>query len=122
VHAAHGNVDENTHFVLDSGASHHMIKEELKLFDFTHNRRKLRKPTKVTVAKTDQAITVSEIANINLSHKGKSIQLTDTLCAAQLKCNLLSIKRLETKGFRVEFRNGSGYIYKGNELIIQTQP
>jgi len=71
-----------------------MIKEEL--FDFTHNKRKLRKPTKVTVAKTDQATTVSEIADINLS-KDKSTQLTD----AQLKCNLLSIKRLEAKGFRI---------------------
>jgi len=97
-----------------------MINEEL--FDFTHNRRKLRKPTKITMAKADQTITVSEIADINLSYKGKSIQLTDVLCAAQLKCNLLSIKRLEAKEFRVEFKNGSGYVYRGNELIIQTQP
>jgi len=120
-HAAHGSVsDENTHFILDSEASHHMINEEL--FDLTHNRRKLREPTKVTVAKADQTITVSEIADINLSYKGKSIQLTDVLCAKQLKCNLLSIKRLEAKGFRVEFKNGSGYIYRENELIIQTQP
>jgi len=56
---------------LDSDASHHMIKEEL--FDFTHNRRKLRKPIKVTLAKADQAITVSEIADINLS-KGRSTE------------------------------------------------
>jgi len=72
VHAAHDNTyDESTHFILDSGASHHMIKEEL--FDFTHNRRKLRKPTKVTVAKADQTITVSEIADIDLNYKGRSI-------------------------------------------------
>lgn len=96
-----------------------MIKEEL--FGHTHNRRKLRKPIIVKVAKANEAIVVSETADINLSYKGRMIQLTNVLCAAQLKCNLLSIKRLEEKGLQVEFRNGSGYVYRGNELIVQTQ-
>lgn len=61
-------------------------------------------------------------ADIDLNYKGRLIRLTDVLCADQLKCNLLPIKRLEAKGFQVEFRKGSGYIYRGDELIIQTQP
>lgn len=112
--------DKSTRFVLDSGASHHMIRKEL--FDFTYNRRKLNKPIVVKVAKEDQAIIVLEIADINLKYKGRKIILTDVLCAAQLKCNLLSIKRLEERGFQVEFKNGSGHIYRRNKLIAKTQP
>lgn len=111
--------DTDVHFVLDSGASHHMIREDL--FSLTHNQRKLEKPIIVKVAKANQAIIVSETADINLRYKGRIIQLTDVLCAPQLKCNLLSIRRLEEKGFQVEFKNGCGHIYKGDDLIIRTQ-
>lgn len=62
------------------------------------------------MAKADQAIAVTEIADISLDYKGRTIQLIDVLSATQLKCNLLSIKRLEAKGFQIEFRNGLGYI------------
>jgi len=38
VHAAHDNADdESTHFVLDSDANHHMIKEELLDFIIEEN-------------------------------------------------------------------------------------
>lgn len=51
----------------------------------------------------------------------QKLSLTDVLIVEDLKYNLISIARLEQKGFAVTFREGCCYVQKGDTVITVGQ-
>lgn len=89
-------------FVLDSGATEHMVNEKSyfnKLVDIDH--------VHINVAKKNQKLVATQQGEIKVSsfYKGesKSRTIKEVLHVRDLKCNLMSIRALTKGGFKVVF-------------------
>lgn len=87
-------------FVIDSGASHHMINDD-KLFEDSIN---LDKPIGVQTAKAGIFINAIKRGNVRIRTQiGTAGILEDVLYCPELAKNLLSVTKLQTAGMQVTF-------------------
>ena len=104
-------------WVLYSGASEHLASDREKLENIVN----LPKPLKIRIAKLDEVLIANHTGEVNVVSfvNGEENKLTikDVLIVSGLTCNLLSVPKLVTKGFRITFENGKGTIEKNNKVI-----
>lgn len=93
-------------FVLDSGATDHMANNK----DYFDNLVEINK-IDISTAKKNEKIYAKEHGNISIKtfHKGDSSVKTmqNVLYSKELKCNLMSIRNLTKKGYKVVFEGDS---------------
>jgi len=111
----------STTWILDSGASEHMTKDENNL----RNVKLLSKPIKICIAKAGTTLIANKVGTIFCTTmvNGKEIQVTinDVLYVPGLEFNLLSVSKLEANGLTVIFAHGKGRILKGTRVLAETQ-
>ena len=102
---------------LDSGASEHMVSIDV----FLSNTRLLKELVNIKVAKTGQTLISRKTGDIKASsivdNSEMSITIKDVLLMPDLEFNLLSIRKLDMNGYRIDFENGKGSIIKGNKIV-----
>lgn len=104
-------------WILDSGATEHMTSVREKYFKF--------KPYSSTVeVANSEKIKVTGIGDTIIKLPGeaeeKTIALSNVLYVPNLGGNLLSIGRIEERGFKVEFSDGEAKILEKNGVVILT--
>jgi transposase InsO family protein len=109
--AAFQAVTEDKHgFMIDSGATHHMVKDALLLRN--------TKPTQVNVTTANQEVLQSTMKGeaIIVNHNGEKVLLKEVLLLPSLTCNLLSVNKANEAGLKVEFSSN------GKVAFMQTMP
>lgn len=95
-------------FVLDSGATQHMVNDN-RYFDRLEDIDEVQ----ISVAKKNQKISARQRGEILVKtfHDGDSSVKTiqDVLLVKDLKCNLMSIRSLTKKGYRIAFEGDYAY-------------
>lgn len=95
-------------FVLDSGATQHMVNDK-RYFDKLEKIDELS----ISVAKKNQSISAKQRGEIAIKtfHDGDSSTKTmeNVLLVNDLKCNLMSIRSLTKKGYRIVFEGDYAY-------------
>lgn len=110
-----GTIDR-TSFLLDSGASDHMINDTSM---FTHSI-KLDPPLKISVAKSGQYIYATRKGIIKCeTNIGQQITLKDVLFCKDVPQNLLSVSRMQDAGLTIEFKAGGVTVKKGDALVFK---
>lgn len=108
-------VDDHIKWLLDSGASEHMANNEKYFFDL----ERLKIPIQIAVAKDKQTLTATMSGNIKILYHGTVITVNNVLYIPNLKFNLLSVSKLEEKGFAVMFSNGKATISRKNKVYLE---
>lgn len=105
----------NIYFLLDSGASDHIIKDETLYADCIN----LDPPVKIAVAKMGQYIYAQKKGIVKLCNNfSDNITLLDVLFCPDVPENLISVKRMQDAGMTVEFHPGGVNISKEKEIIM----
>lgn len=109
--------DDAFRWVLDSGASEHMINDERYLV----NVRKLNVPTVISVAKSGVSMmsrVVGDVKmNANVNGKQQSCTVHNVLFVPGLYTNLFSVKRVAELGMEVVFGKNSAKITKNGKVL-----
>ncbi|CAK9833160.1 Copia protein [Anthophora retusa] len=106
-------------FLLDSGASDHIVKTE-KLFS---KYVMLQPPVKISVAKVGTFITATKKGNINVtSNLGIEGVLEDVLYCPDVPYNLLSVRRMQQAGLSVTFNEEGIEIRKNGKTVMYGKP
>ena len=106
----------NNNFLLDSGATEHII-NDLRLFT---NYKKLEEPLSITVAKKGETIQATHTGKIQVKTIGYSGELINVLYSKSVPTNLISVRRIQEAGMCVVFKeNGQVEINKGSTKLIQ---
>ncbi|CAK9800989.1 Copia protein [Anthophora plagiata] len=106
-------------FLLDSGASDHIIKTE-KLFS---KYIMLQPPMKISVAKVGTFITATKKGNINVtSNLGIEGVLEDVLYCPDVPYNLLSVRRMQQAGLCITFNEEGVEICKNGKTVMYGKP
>ncbi|CAK9796582.1 Copia protein [Anthophora quadrimaculata] len=106
-------------FLLDSGASDHIIKTD-KLFS---KYVMLQPPVKISVAKVGTFITATKKGNINVtSNLGIEGVLEDVLYCPDVPYNLLSVRRMQQTGLCVTFNEEGIEISKNGKTVMYGKP
>lgn len=102
-------------FVIDSGATRHLIKSEFKnyLCDIKNVDHQ------IGVAKVGESVSAKSQGNLHLStcHNYR-IKLSDVLACDNLAYNLMSVKKIEEKGLKIIFESKQVKVMKGDSLIL----
>lgn len=102
-------------FCLDSGATQHMVNDK-RYFDTLNKIDELS----ISVAKKNQSISAKERGNILVKtfHEGDTTSKTmeNVLLVNDLKCNLMSIRSLCQKGYRIVFEGDYAYASIGGKV------
>ena len=108
---------ETEFWLLDSGATEHLVTEKVRL----ENVKVLEKPIMIKAAKSDSIMCAKEVGelcvNSCVNEKVIQIKISEVLSVPGLECNLLSVSKLEMKGFRIVFENGKGIISKNDSIL-----
>lgn len=109
--------DQNITFVLDSGASDHLINRE----DLAKNFAELENPLRISVAKSGTFISAIKKGNLSvISNTGMSGVLQDVLFCPEIPYNLLSVKKMQQAGMTVVFnQNGDVQILHEGKLVTR---
>lgn len=104
-------------FILDSGASDHLINRE----DLAQNFAVLEEPIKISVAKNETFIRVTKKGNLSItSNLGVNGILQDVLFCSDIPYNLLSVKKMQQAGMTIVFGNDGGVqIYHDGKMVIK---
>jgi hypothetical protein len=98
--------NEDTTWVIDSGATHYLIKENTHVI----NNYKLSVPTKIHIAKNKNYLLAYEkgdiIAETCVNGEVRNIRIPDAFLVKDLTYNLLSVSKLEMKDFVIIIKNG----------------
>lgn len=104
-------------FCFDSGATQHMV-NDIKYFDKLEQIDELS----ISVAKENQSISANQRGNIKVKtfHEGDTSSKTmeNVLLVNDLKCNLMSIRSLCQKGYRIVFEGDYAYASLGGKVIF----
>ncbi|KAG5869306.1 hypothetical protein JTB14_024765 [Gonioctena quinquepunctata] len=104
---------------VDSGASDHLTNDIQVLEDV----KELEKPIKIGAAKAEEDLEGTHVGSIRVSNNvdGRihSYTLLDVIYVPNLRKNLLSVGKIEKKGFKVDFYNQQILIMKGNEILVK---
>lgn len=115
---------DGVEFVVDSGATDHMI-NNMHLLHVSH---KLQTPLKVKVAKEGSTINVTHGGTLRLVSKVESgrknlvfqdVTLNDVLVAPELRSNLLSVRKIAANGGEVIFKSDSVEIRNKEEIVAR---
>ncbi|CAG4919528.1 unnamed protein product [Colias eurytheme] len=91
---------ENISFLLDSGASDHLINRE----DLAESFAELKTPIKIYTAKNGAYITATKIGSITVtSNTGVEGKIENILYSADVPYNLLSVYKMQQVGYSVNF-------------------
>ena len=105
--------DSHISFVVDTGATHHMITSEKYLSEFTFSESSVR----VAGGMLLRAIGTGNLRCSALDQDGNlwPIILSDVLCVPDLKVNLLSVEQLMQNGAEVSFKRYYPHIRIGRK-------
>jgi hypothetical protein len=110
------NQPNNVSFLLDSGASAHMVNDKSLFTKYEPLERK-----KSVVLGNGKSVYASGIGNISVftHHEGhaRKYNLTEVLYVPELKTNLVSVAAVTDKGYRLMFNHYGCRIRKGNQCI-----
>lgn len=105
-------------FVLDSGATGHLLKSEYK----QHLTDVEEINVNVNVAKLGASVKAVQQGTLRMiTEHGTQISIQNVMVCEDLAYNLLSVQKLETKGYSVIFENGSVRITKNGKLCLNGQ-
>lgn len=111
--------DDDVSFLLDSGATDHIVNQENLFSEICH----LPTPIEIGVAKNNTTVVASKKGTIdvisNLGFKGK---LEDVLLIPEVPHNLISVSRLQERGMVVIFDERGVEIKKENVTIATGKP
>ncbi|GBP10776.1 Copia protein [Eumeta japonica] len=105
-------------FILDSGASNHMVNENW--FNYMNNIRQLQQHAKISVAKKGEHLISKSQGDVLLNTESGPIYLTEVLMVPGLEKNLISIRELTRKNYNVNFY-GDMVEIRNNENGAQRQ-
>lgn len=106
-------------FLLDSGASDHLVNRE----DVFSTCTPLEPPIKMTVAKNGAFISATKRGDIRIiTNMGLEGVLKNVLFCPDVPYNLLSVKRLYELGMTVTFSPSGVQVSKGGEIHMQGKP
>lgn len=110
----------NVRFVVDSGATEHMVNDERLL----ENVKELDKPAAISTAKSGQVLWATKSGKMRLTsvigvNKMKPITLYNVLFIPGLDSNLLSVRKANEMGKKVVFVNDSVLFLNFGEVIAR---
>ena len=116
--ACAGNCESSTLcWYLESGASEHMVRDDTVL----DNVKQLDMPISIKIAKSGETMiarhTGEAIVEAEVHGRKNLITIQDILVVPGLEYNLLSVRKLELKGFKILFSDGKGLISR-REIIV----
>ena len=100
-------------FLLDSGASDHLINRE----DLAVNFNELEEPIKISVAKNETFITATKKGTMNVT-TNMGIQGTCVYYCPDVSYNLLSVRRIQQAGLTTTFDDKGVKISKNANIIM----
>lgn len=101
---------EYIEFIVDSGATDHMVNED----KYLKNIEILEPPISISTARQGEKIIASRKGKVECAH---GINLKNVLYAPKLRCNLLSISKIEKAGYSVQFDDNHVTIYDKERKI-----
>lgn len=112
-------------WIIDSGATHHMTPFSDILENFDDSIKKdvvVADERKVVVVADERKVSVegrgSVVLKLAEKYGNKNFKLTDVSFVPDLDCNLLSVKQLDKKGFKIVFQNNTVNVLKNNKVIF----
>lgn len=110
--------EDNISFVIDSGATNHLIRKDL--CKFLQGSKNIEH--KISVAKQGQTIMATKQGNLELeTETGRQITIKNVWVCENLLYNLLSVRKLEENGLEVNFSNGKVIIMKNKVCVLEGQ-
>lgn len=110
------NDESRVTFLLDSGASDHIINRE----DLFISHTVLQPPLRISIAKNGAFISATKKGTMYVtSHMGVQGVLEDVLFCAEVPYNLLSVSKMQRAGLTVIFDQQGAQIRKDNKTIMQ---
>lgn len=111
-----GKQDNIIQFLLDSGASDHIINREDLFVSYTD----LHIPLKISIAKNNEFISATKKGTLQVtSNTGVQGVLEDVLFCSQVPYNLLSVSRMQRAGMTVIFDQEGARICKDGKTIMR---
>lgn len=108
---------ESVMFILDSGASNHMVNNG----ELVRNSITLDRPVRIKIAKSTVSMFATKRGDFygttNVFGKRVCLTLRGVLVVKDLEMNLLSISKLEKEGLEVSFKSGLGRIIDGDTIM-----
>lgn len=103
-------------FILDSGASDHIINRE----DLFTSSTDLNTPLKISIAKTGAFISATKKGILNVtSNMGVSGVLEEVLYCKEVPYNLLSVSKMQQAGLTIVFNQDGAQICKDGKCLMQ---
>lgn len=113
------NMDNTITFVLDSGASDHLVNRDDVFTSFTD----LNNPLKISIAKNETFISATKKGTINVtSNMGIQGVLEDVLYCPDVPHNLLSVRRMQQAGMTIIFNQKGVEVTKGGKTVMKGKP
>ena len=113
------NTGEMVIFLLDSGASDHLINQENLFSSFTM----LQPPLNISVAKNGAYITATKRGIIHVtSNKGVDGVLENVFYCPEVPYNLLSVRKMQEAGLGIVFDSEGVHISKDGNVIMSGKP
>jgi hypothetical protein len=111
------SANKDTTWVIDSGAKDHIVKENMPVI----NKYKLSVSTKIQIAGNNNYLLAYEngdvIAEAYVNGEVRNIRIPDVFLVKDFTYNLLSMPKLEKKGFIITMKNGGADIAKDETVI-----
>lgn len=107
--------EDFVNFVVDSGATDHMINSD-KYFT---NSKNLQGELKIAVAKEEESLSCSKVGNVYVKLSNCIAEIKDIFYVKNLRQNLLSVQKLESAGLEVIFKENSVFINKNSKLLAK---
>ncbi|BES90435.1 Protein of unknown function (DUF525) [Nesidiocoris tenuis] len=103
-------------FVIDSGASHHMVNKNVA--KFLRDTRPVN--LEIRVAKKGESLTTARCGKLALfSNDGLSVNLEDVYECDNISYNLLSVGKIQKQGFCVSFEDDAVEIKKNGRVLLK---
>lgn len=109
------NENLNVTFVIDSGATNHLV--STKFLPFLSDCKNVS--YNINIAKEGERIVAKRQGNLLVKSNERKINIKNVWVCEKLVYNLLSVRKLEENGLQVIFKNKKVFIMKHNEIILE---